>query len=145
MTTTDSRRLNDLVERCTDDSRLFRIARADRADVVDDELLAFARRRSCFAEALAIVMRTTGATANAHGTLSGWLRRRRFDLRAALLGTKHLGDSLLACAEQGARTRERYRRALRLEWSVDVRTLLESQLTEIAETHERLLVLRGAT
>lgn len=141
---TQTARLNGLIVRCRDDSRTYREAAAAHG-IHRDELLALSRRRSSFAEALSGFVRQAGSAPNRHGSVAGWMRRSLFDLRVAVLGQHHLGDSLHACAQQESRTSGGYKRALELTWSTEVDALLRSQLGEIDEGCARVTHLRGRT
>lgn len=134
---------------CTDDSTAFRRASKAAVDANGapdaarhDELLAIARRRSSFAEALAVFVREMGGEAPRSGSFFALIRRGLFDIQVTVVGTTHLGDSLLACAEQEERTRAAYRRALAFDWSADVLAVLETQMHDVDETQARVRTLR---
>lgn len=135
-------RLKDLIVRCRDDSRLYRQTASDHG-AYRDELMALARQRSSFAEALTTIVRKAGASPSHYGSAAAWLRRTLFEVRVAVLGTGHAGDSLLACADQEARTVKSYVRALKGSWPAEEELLLRAQLTGVEGAFERVRFLRG--
>lgn len=138
-----SARLNRLIVRCRDDSKTYRAAAGVQSSH-RDELLALSRRRSAFANALSTLVRSSGTTPSEGGSVAGWLRRKAFDFRVGALGITHLGDSLLACANEESRAASGYRDALKNDWSPEIEGVLRAQLGEIRESYERMRTLRGS-
>lgn len=136
----DTGRLNELIVHCKDDSSTYRAAACGRHR---DELLALSRRRSSFANVLSGFVTGAGSSPSRYGSVLGWTRLAFFELRVKVLGERHVGDSLAACAEQESRTEEAYKSAVALSWPTELGGILRSQLAEIENDHVRMRHLRG--
>jgi uncharacterized protein (TIGR02284 family) len=135
--------LEDLVTSSRDAGHTYRYASSVVANPEHRRLLlALAARRSELVDILWKPLEGECGEASNDGSTLGALRRgRRWFIE--LLQGPHEEDLFRDCALAEARALGLYVRALRRNWPIEIRSILEKQAGEIKLNHDRMLKLRG--
>lgn len=137
--------LNDLIETCKDGEEGFRKAAQDvkRTDL-QTLFNEYSRQRSQFASELQVEVARIGGSPEKSGSVSGAVHRGWIDVKSAVSGRDD--HAILEEAERGEDVAVRsYRDALAKELPTDLRSIVQKQLSQIEEAHNRVRSLRDGT
>jgi uncharacterized protein (TIGR02284 family) len=136
--------LNDLIEVALDGEQGYTAAATHVSDPHFQTVFAEeAKRRAGFAKELHAQVERLGGEPTTSGTLQASVHRGWLDLKSAVSGGA--SEGIIAACETGDDfALAAYERVVNLDISGEPRTIVEKQMNQIKQTHQRLLHLKAA-
>ena len=136
--------LNNLIQTCRDGQEGFQsAAEGVKSSELKELFYGYSRQRASFAGSLQDEVRRLGGEPAEAGSVTGSLHRGWMGLKAALTGEDE--RAVLAECERGEDSAlTAYKAALGVDMPASVRSLVERQLAEVREAHQRVRGLERA-
>lgn len=136
--------LNNLIETCKDGENGFRTA---AGGVRNGELKTlfnlYAQQRAQFAAELQTEVRSLGGDPENTGSLAASLHRGWINIKSAVTGEDE-GAVITECERGEDSAVKNYQEALEEDLPANVRSIIERQLIEVKEAHDRIRTLEKA-
>lgn len=134
--------INHLVETCKDGEEGFKTAAGAVKDAQLKQLFtSYAQQRARFAEDLQLAVRRLGGDPGKRGSIAGALHRSWMSVKSAVVGSSD--GAIVREAERGEDGAvQAFEKVLAEELPVDVQALVERQLIQVREAHDRISTLQ---
>ena len=130
--------LNDLIQTCKDGQEGFQTASEGVKNTSLKSLFSqYSLQRAQFAGVLQQEVNRLGGSPETGGSVSASLHRGWMNIKSAVTGSDE--SAIVAECERGEdAARDAYQKALKEHLPVDVRSMVESQFTEVKQGHDKV-------
>ena len=130
--------LNDLIQTCKDGQEGFQTASEGVKNTSLKSLFSqYSLQRAQFAGVLQQEVNRLGGSPETGGSVSASLHRGWMNIKSAVTGSDE--SAIVAECERGEdAARDAYQKALKQHLPVDVRSMVESQFTEVKQGHDKV-------